>query len=124
MNTTHDEECPTGTTHLATQVAGHACDDKNYSFGKRGNNWTTFLSHLHVFQGLLVKSGRYVLKPVEKESHGKREIDFYRKVSSSDDPVCLELKTLIPEFYGTELLTWNESSKCFMDHNLIYLISL
>jgi len=35
MNTTHDEECPTGTTHLATQVAGHACDDKNYSFGKK-----------------------------------------------------------------------------------------
>jgi hypothetical protein len=111
MNTTHDEECPTGTTHLATQVAGHACDDKNYSFGKR-NISTAFLSQLLlvIFLGLLVKSGRYVLKPVEKESHGKREIDFYRKVSSSDDPVCLELKTLIPEFYGTELLTWNESS--------------
>lgn len=59
-----------------------------------------------------MKSGRYVLKPVEKESHGKREIDFYRKVTSSEDPVCLDLKTLIPEFYGTELLTWNESSKC------------
>jgi inositol-polyphosphate multikinase len=51
-----------------------------------------------------------VLKPVEKEQHGKREIDFYRRVTSSDDPVCLELKSLIPEFYGTELLTWNGSS--------------
>ncbi|XP_059482158.1 inositol polyphosphate multikinase [Neocloeon triangulifer] len=91
MDNPEHGEFPVGTTHLSTQVAGHSCDNKNYSFG------------------LLVKSGRYVLKPVEKEQHGKMEIDFYRKVSSSNEPVLLELKSLVPEFYGTEILTWNDS---------------
>ncbi|XP_065333720.1 inositol polyphosphate multikinase [Cloeon dipterum] len=84
-------EFPSGTAHLSTQVAGHSCDNKNYSFG------------------LLVKSGRYVLKPVEKEQHGNREIDFYRRVTSTKDPLLLELKALVPEFYGTEILSWNDS---------------
>ena len=44
----------------------------------------------------------YVLKLVQKPPLGQREVDFYRRVyeDSSELDVHIQLRALIPKFYG------------------------
>jgi hypothetical protein len=47
------------------------------------------------------------LKPIEGPVRGKREVEFYYQLEASKDPIIQELKTFVPEFFGTQKLPWN-----------------
>ncbi|XP_050347566.1 inositol polyphosphate multikinase [Nymphalis io] len=71
------------------QVAGH----------KNDNNDTRYM-------GLLQCSNGRVLKPIIKECQ-KREVEFYSRVWSSNDPDLVELRKYIPKYYGCKKFTYN-----------------
>lgn len=51
-------------------------------------------------EGVLLHENGHVLKPVEKEDLGDREIKFYEKLQSSSDPLMQELRQHMPAYYG------------------------
>ena len=53
-------------------------------------------------QGLLVSGQGHVLKQVQDPPKGPREVQFYQKISSSDDPECRQWRELAPTFFGIE----------------------
>lgn len=53
------------------------------------------------FVGMLKQNG-LVFKPILKKDLGEREIHFYRTLEESSDKMMIELKNLVPSFYGTE----------------------
>lgn len=69
---------------FTTQIAGH---------GSTADGHKVFLQH---------QNGR-LLKPFQKPPKGTREQAFYESVAlNSDDPIDLELRPLIPKYYGIE----------------------
>ncbi|CAH0720569.1 unnamed protein product, partial [Brenthis ino] len=58
------------------------------------------------YLGLLQCSNGRVFKPILKESQ-QREVEFYNKVFTSTDPDLIELRKLIPKYYGTQKFTYN-----------------
>ena len=52
--------------------------------------------------GILVSGQGHALKQVQDPPQGPREVQFYQKISSSDDPECLKWRELAPTFYGIE----------------------
>ena len=68
---------------LPTQIAGH---------GSEGDGEKGFLKR---------PDGR-LLKPVQAPPRGRRELDFYKKINSSKDPIDVKLRKCIPEFFGVE----------------------
>ena len=55
-------------------------------------------------QGLLVSDQGHVLKQVQDPPKGPRELQFYQKITSSDDPECLKWRQLAPKYHGIELI--------------------
>ena len=66
-----------------------------------------------VISGVLTKFGAcqyrqvfhsgYALKQVQEPPKGPRELQFYQKISSSEDPECKKWRELAPAFHGTEM---------------------
>ena len=52
--------------------------------------------------GILVSSQGHALKQVQDQPQGPREVQFYQKISSSDDPECRQWRELAPTFFGIE----------------------
>nr|CAD7446717.1 unnamed protein product [Timema bartmani] len=80
---------PPGITVLDNQVAGH-------SFTKADSSL-----------GILKHTDGSVLKPILKPGPGAREIQFYKNLQQSTDPVSVELRGFVPEFRGTTTVTVN-----------------
>ena len=55
-------------------------------------------------QGILVSGQGHALKQVQAPPQGPREVQFYQKISSSDDPDCLKWRQLAPKFHGIEMI--------------------
>ena len=53
---------------------------------------------------ILVSGQGHVLKQVQDPPQGPREVQFYQKITSSEDPECLQWRELAPKFYGIELM--------------------
>ena len=53
-------------------------------------------------QGILVNGQGHALKQVQAPPKGPRMVHFYQKISTSDDPECLQWRELAPKFYGIE----------------------
>lgn len=54
--------------------------------------------------GILVSGQGHALKLVQAPPQGPREVQFYQKISSSDDPECLQWRELAPKFHGIEMI--------------------
>ena len=54
--------------------------------------------------GILVSGQGHALKQVQAPPQGPREVQFYQKISSSDDPECLMWRQLAPKFHGIEMI--------------------
>ena len=54
--------------------------------------------------GILVSGQGHALKQVQDPPQGPREVQFYQKISSSDDPECLKWRELAPKFHGIEMI--------------------
>lgn len=52
----------------------------------------------------------YVLKPVNRPVQGEKEIKFYEEMQKVVDPLLLEFRSFIPEYYGTTVLDLNGKS--------------
>ena len=52
----------------------------------------------------MVSAKGHALKQVQTPPKGTRELQFYQKISSSEDPECQRWRELAPEFYGTEMI--------------------
>lgn len=50
---------------------------------------------------MMKHSEGYVLKPVPHPVYGPREINFYKNLETTCDPVLKELKQYIPQYLGT-----------------------
>lgn len=68
---------------LPTQIAGH---------GSEGDGEKGFLKR---------PDGR-LLKPVQAPPRGRRELEFYKRINASKDPIDTRLKNCIPDFFGVE----------------------
>ena len=68
---------------LPTQIAGHGSENDGE-------------------KGFLKRPDGRLLKPIQAPPRGRRELDFYKKINSSKDPVDLRLKNCIPQFFGVE----------------------
>ena len=55
-------------------------------------------------QGILLNSQGHALKQVQAPPQGPREVQFYKKITSSDDPECLKWRQLAPKYHGIELI--------------------
>ena len=53
------------------------------------------------FSGMMKHSEGYVLKPVPHPVYGPREINFYKTLETTCDPILKELKQFIPQYLGT-----------------------
>ena len=53
---------------------------------------------------ILVNGQGHVLKKVTDPPRGQREVQFYQKITSSDDPECLKWRQLAPKYHGIELI--------------------
>lgn len=47
-----------------------------------------------------MKWNNCALKPILKQELGDREIDFYQSINSSSDPFLMEIRDLVPKFFG------------------------
>ena len=58
---------------------------------------------MYFIVGFLESNDGDLLKPVQSPPRGPRELTFYQKVfdAECDDPVLLELRTLLPRYLGT-----------------------
>jgi 1D-myo-inositol-tetrakisphosphate 5-kinase/inositol-polyphosphate multikinase len=68
---------------------------------------------LFVYSGMLKHKDGYVLKPIEKQSCGERETNFYQDLQCATDSVSVELKKLVPKYLGSTTLKINEKGKTF-----------
>ncbi|KAF7265816.1 hypothetical protein GWI33_020887 [Rhynchophorus ferrugineus] len=84
---------PLGMKSLATQVAGHK-DSENI--------------------GMLTKDGK-VYKPLLKPECAKREIQLYEQLDTTVDRSLMEMKQLVPKYYGTKKII-------FKDKEVDYLV--
>jgi len=75
-------DLPDQTEILVHQTAGH--------MHKHGKIYTGMLKHLDGF----------VMKTVQNNERGKREIEFYEQVVHSTSPIICQLRNLIPRFLG------------------------
>lgn len=50
---------------------------------------------------MMKHSEGYVLKPVPHVVYGPREINFYKTLETTHDPILKELKQFIPQYLGT-----------------------
>ncbi len=50
---------------------------------------------------MMKHSEGYVLKPVPHPIYGPREINFYKTLETTCDPLLKDLKQYIPQFLGT-----------------------
>jgi len=77
---------------LETQIAGHgSCDDG--------------------LDGMLQHHLGFVLKPVQPPPRGDREVDFYRKISSSNHEDDVSFRPKTPRFHGVENIVKEDGSK-------------
>jgi len=77
---------------LETQIAGHgSCDDG--------------------LDGMLQHHLGFVLKPVQPPPRGDREVDFYRKISSSNHKDDVSFRQMTPRFHGVENIVKEDGSK-------------
>ncbi|CAB3252883.1 unnamed protein product [Arctia plantaginis] len=58
------------------------------------------------FLGLLQCSNGTILKPIIKEAQ-KREVDFYKRISLSEDPDLVELRSCTAKYFGCKKFTYN-----------------
>ena len=75
-------------TPFTVQIAGHGSeqDDGHWGFLKRQSD------------------GR-LLKPLQAPPKGQREVDFYRRINSTEaDETDLRFRAIMPAFFGTESL--------------------
>lgn len=100
-----------GVDGALAQVGGHGAWDKE--------------------QSMQVNKKGLVLKPIQNDVRGQRERDFFKTVSSSEDPEIRKFLEFIPQFHGVtkrsksdggqqefimmENLTGNFSKACIMD---------
>ncbi|GBP18056.1 Inositol polyphosphate multikinase [Eumeta japonica] len=75
-------------TAYNSQVAGHRQTENNK------------------YLGLLQCNNGTVMKPILQESQ-QREVDFYKRVSTSDDPDLVELRKYIPKYFGCKKYTYD-----------------
>ncbi|XP_034948306.1 inositol polyphosphate multikinase [Chelonus insularis] len=87
---------PPGTCILESQVSGHSYDPKKNC------------------PGILRAPNGCILKPGEKEVLRKREIDFYERIKSGEDPMFKELSKLTAKYYGTTELKVSDKSLEFL----------
>lgn len=80
------ETSVTEVTALASQAGGHGA-------GEEGK------------VGLLVSGLDHVLKPVQNPPRGPREVAFYEKISTSNDPELEQWRDHAPHFHGLETVT-------------------
>lgn len=92
---------------LDTQVAGHGSEDDGQD-------------------GVLQNSLGLIYKPIQDSSRGLRELEFYQKINNSNKEDDVQIRRLIPKFYGDEKindkhylvlenLTFGFSKPCVMD---------
>ena len=53
----------------------------------------------------------FVLKPVQPPPRGDREVDFYRKISSSNHKDDVSFRQMTPRFHGVENIVKEDGSK-------------
>jgi len=60
--------------------------------------------HMHIhgkfYTGMLKHLDGFVMKTVQNNERGKREIEFYEQVFHSTNPIICQLSNLIPRFLG------------------------
>ena len=54
--------------------------------------------------GILVSGQGHALKQVQAPPQGPREVQFYQKISSSDDPEFQKWRELAPKYHGIEMI--------------------
>lgn len=58
---------------------------------------------------MLKHADGYVMKPVQDDERGKKEVEFYEQVQHSSHPVISELREMIPHFLGLHQFICNDS---------------
>ena len=53
---------------------------------------------------ILVSGQGHALKQVQAPPQGPREVQFYQKISSSDDPEFQKWRELAPKYHGIEMI--------------------
>lgn len=53
----------------------------------------------------------FVMKPVQNNMRGKREIEFYEEINQSAEPILSRLQDIIPKFYGVEEFVTDRSGE-------------
>lgn len=69
----------------------------------------------------MLKHENTILKPIHtrKSACGEREVHFYETVANSEDRDLVDLKELIPKYYGIkEVMTNGEPIKCIVLEDL------
>lgn len=56
----------------------------------------------------------YVLKPVPHPAYGPREINFYKTLETTNDPLLKDLKQYIPQYLGTTTIEFDNKGKYFV----------
>ena len=56
----------------------------------------------------------FVLKPVQENKRGQREVEFFKTVASSTDPAVRVFADFIPQFHGVNKKTKNGKEKTFL----------
>jgi len=87
----HVEDQPDG---ALPQVGGHGAWDKE--------------------QAIQVNKKGLVLKPVQENKRGEREVQFFQTVASSTDPAVKVFADFIPEFHGVSKKMKNGKEKSFL----------
>lgn len=69
----------------------------------------SYASFLKLFASILgmMKQNGVVLKPVVKKEIGERELWLYQQLSDTLDRTLIEMRTLVPQFFGTKKVTIN-----------------
>merc|ERR550532_305608 len=87
----HVEDQPDG---ALAQVGGHGAWDKD--------------------QAIQVNKKGLVLKPVQENKRGEREVQFFKTVASSTDPAVKVVADFIPQFHGVNKKVKNGKDKTFL----------
>ena len=92
---------------LPFQVAGRGsiCDEKGRQWIMiSGQGYIRSIDQFGACQYRQVFHSGYALKQVQEPPKGPRELQFYQKISSSEDPECKKWRELAPAFHGTEMI--------------------
>lgn len=65
----------------------------------------------------------YVLKPVPHPVYGPREINFYKTLETTCDPLLKDLKQYIPQYLGTKTIELDNKGWYRFSKNLFHKIN-